>query len=80
VAIIRPLDMVETEYVYPRLADRVSIDKWKGQGAYDARERAREPMFTILDGRYLQHVSSGNDQQIRQWFVFKPDRGAMMGC
>ena len=71
------LEMMESEFVYPQLADRLSIDEWKEQGANDVRERARANMFAILDEHYPQHLSPQDDARIRQRFDIKLDRAVM---
>ena len=59
------LDLMETEFVYPSLADRQSVDAWQETGSQDIQARAREVMRRILNEHFPQHISETNDARIR---------------
>ena len=69
------LEMMETEYVCPRLADRSTIEEWQENGSNDVRQRARKRMFRILNQHYPRHISDENDARIRRQFdiLLKPE-------
>ncbi len=62
------LTLMETEYVYPALADRKSIDDWEQSGATDIRQRAREALKEILRTHYPRYVDRAADERIRADF------------
>lgn len=62
------LRLMETEYVYPKLADRRSIADWESDGSTDIRERARKMMRDILEAHYPRHVDPAADERIRERF------------
>lgn len=62
------LEMMQSEFVYPKLADRQSIDAWLESGAPDIRGRAREIAREILDRHYPAHIDAADDARIRSRF------------
>ncbi len=60
------LALMETEYVYPSLADRRTIDDWKESGATDIRQRAGVHLREVLSRHYPSHVAPGDDARIRE--------------
>ena len=72
------LEMMESEFVYPHLADRSSIDEWQESGRNDVRQRARKTLFDVLEQHYPSHISTGNDARIRERFDIKLEREVMM--
>jgi len=69
------LELMETEYVYPDLADRKSIDEWEEQGAKDIRERARSKMFNLLETHFPTYIDPDYDRAIRERYdiALSPD-------
>lgn len=59
------LALMESEYVYPALADRASPDTWQESGAADMRARARAHVSTVLSSHYPAHVSEAADARVR---------------
>ena len=62
------LEMMQSEFVYPKLADRQSIDAWLESGSPDIRSRAREIAREILARHYPTHIDPGDDARIRARF------------
>ena len=62
------LEMMQSEFVYPKLADRQSIDAWLESGSPDIRSRAREIARVILGRHYPTHIDAADDARIRSRF------------
>lgn len=65
------INLMNTEYVYPKLSDRSSPDDWLDAGARDiwqcARERARE----VLTNHYPTRIDAHTDRAIRRDFPIR---------
>ena len=62
------LDLMKTEYVYPALGDRQSVDDWIESGGLSIWDRARERVSGILAAEPPDHVSPAADREIRARF------------
>ena len=62
------LARMKTDYLYPEIADRRSINVWEEYGAKDAREVAREKVREILAGHYPTHISPATDARLRDHY------------
>ena len=62
------LQRMQTDFVYPQIADRRSIDEWVADGSKDIREIARERTREILQTHYPAHFSAELDAELRQKF------------
>ena len=71
------LALMDSEYVYPSLADRADPDDWEERGAEDIRARARAWVEDVLAGHYPSHIAPQADGEIRQRFPIRLDREAM---
>ena len=58
------LGLMETEYLYPDLADRSPPEIWEEAGAPDMRIRARERVRELLSTHYHNHIYSKTDTAI----------------
>ncbi len=56
---------MKTDYLYPDIADRRSINDWQEAGAMDAREIARDKVRTLLAKHYPSHIPGGVDAELR---------------
>jgi trimethylamine--corrinoid protein Co-methyltransferase len=75
------LKLMETEYLYPRLADRSSPGEWRERGGADIRVRARERVRTLLASHYPSYVDPKADEAIRDRLPIRLPREAMTaGC
>lgn len=59
------LALMNTEYVYPRLADRSSPDAWIEEGRPKLRDKARVRVGEILDTHRTTPFAEGADERIR---------------
>lgn len=75
------LTMMETEYVYPAIADRESPEKWQEQGGHDIRVRARERVRALLASHYPAYIDAAADEAIRVRLPIRLPQEAMKpGC
>jgi trimethylamine---corrinoid protein Co-methyltransferase len=70
--------LMETEYVYPELADRDSPDSWIENGSQDIWDRAKHRVREVLSNHYPDHVDPETDTLIRKQFPIRLDRGNML--
>lgn len=62
------LAVMESEYVYPTVGDRLSPDDWKERGSTDMWERARHRVRDLLSSHYPQYIDPERDTMIRDRF------------
>jgi trimethylamine--corrinoid protein Co-methyltransferase len=62
------LRLMRSEYVYPKLADRQTIEDWEENGCVDIRARAVAALTKIMREYYPQHVDPAHDARIRERF------------
>ncbi len=62
------LELMESEYLYPSLADRQSPSQWEDEGAPDIREKARARARSLLATHYPDHIDPATDAKIRERF------------
>ncbi|MBC6438825.1 MAG: trimethylamine methyltransferase family protein [Rhodospirillales bacterium] len=67
------LQLMKTEYVYPRLADRNSVDDWQAAGGTSIWERARARVDEILSSPPSSHLSAAAQTEIRMRFPIRLD-------
>lgn len=71
------LQAMETEYLYPELADRRSTQVWAADNPSDMLERASKRAEELLAGYFPDHLDAGLDDRIRQRFPIRIDRADM---
>ncbi len=59
------LDRMETDFLYPALADRRSPEAWEADGARDIREEARIRAREILGSHFPRHIGREQDLMLR---------------
>lgn len=69
--------LMESEYVYPEIADRQSPDSWREQGAQDIWERAHARVRDILSTHYPEHIEMTADDIVRAKFPIRLNRDFM---
>jgi trimethylamine--corrinoid protein Co-methyltransferase len=62
------LAVMESEYIYPRVGDRLSPDDWRDQGSRDVWHRAQHRVRELLSEHYPDHIDPERDAQIRERF------------
>ena len=65
------LELMESEYVYPKIANRKSPSDWKQAGALDSREQATLKAKKILNTYYPQYIDPKLDSVIRRNFPIR---------
>ena len=69
----KTLEVMQTEYIYPELGDRLSHNQWVEQDKPVLLEKAIARKKEIVDNYFPDHVSDEIDQQIRTQFnIFLP--------
>jgi trimethylamine---corrinoid protein Co-methyltransferase len=71
------LQLMQTEYLYPEVADRSSPKEWAERGAEDLLDRARARMRAILSEHYPAHIAPAVDREIRARFPIRLTRTNM---
>lgn len=73
------LSLMQSEYVYPSLADREAIAVWEEKGALDMVARARLRVRETLERHHPAYISAEADRRIRERFPIRLPREAMRG-
>jgi trimethylamine--corrinoid protein Co-methyltransferase len=71
------LALMETEYLYPDLADRDPPTTWEEAGATDMRARARTRVRELLSTHYPEYIDAKTDAAIRERYPIRLERDAM---
>jgi trimethylamine--corrinoid protein Co-methyltransferase len=69
------LELMQTEYEYPQLADRSTYDGWKEGGKRDLFDLAHERVAKLLSDHYPVYIDPTADAKIRERFpiMLKPE-------
>ncbi len=70
------LSVMQTEYIYPELGDRLSPNEWAEQGKPVLLDKAIARKREILDGFFPTHISDEVDREIRAQFDIHLPRSA----
>ena len=62
------LDRMQSEFLYPKIADRATPGVWEQEGSKDVLERAHEIACDILSTHYPNHINPKTDAAIRNRF------------
>ena len=65
------LALMKSEYLYPRLGDRQSVEDWIASGGISLAERAGEAVAEILAGEAPDHLPVTADRAIRARFPIR---------
>ncbi|MEM7335073.1 MAG: trimethylamine methyltransferase family protein [Chloroflexota bacterium] len=68
---------MQTDFLYPEIADRRSPQEWETAGQKDIREIAKEKTKHLLATHYPNHISAEVDQMIRERFDIRLTREQM---
>ncbi len=71
------LSLMETEFLYPKLADRTSQDEWQDAGSADILEAARARVHELLSTHYPAYIDPATDAEIRERFEVYLSEDAM---
>ncbi len=62
------LELMETDYLYPDLADRSAAGAWEEEGSLDILARAQQSVKQVLSTHYPGHLDAQTDAAIRAKF------------
>lgn len=62
------LEVLETDYLYPDLADRSAMGIWEEEGSIDMMVRAQQSVKQVLSTHYPDHLEPKIDAAIRSKF------------
>ncbi len=65
---------MKSDFLYPELADRSSIEDWEAEGRPQIGSRARKVASRILDTHFPRHLDSRIDREIRSNFDIRLPR------
>jgi trimethylamine---corrinoid protein Co-methyltransferase len=71
------LQLMQSEYLYPEVADRSSPKEWAERGSDDLLDRARARMRAILSEHYPAYIEPAVDREIRARFPIRLPRANM---
>ena len=74
------LRLMERDYVYPVVGDRLSPDDWTDAGALSAADRAHACVEKTLATYFPRHVSTEVDDAIRARFPIMLSAGSVRGA
>jgi trimethylamine--corrinoid protein Co-methyltransferase len=65
------LELMQTEYLYPEVADRRTAGEWEVTGKQDVGELAHRKVKEVLSGHYPDYISPAADRRIRESFPIR---------
>jgi trimethylamine--corrinoid protein Co-methyltransferase len=71
------LSLMQSDYVYPEIGDRMSPKEWTEAGRVDILDRARTRTREILSTHYPRHIGDALDSDLRGRFPVKLPREQM---
>ncbi len=74
------LSLMETEYLYPKVADRTSQAEWQDAGSADILEAAKTRVHELLSTHYPAYIDPATDAKIRERFDIRLPQEAMRPC
>jgi trimethylamine--corrinoid protein Co-methyltransferase len=73
------LAMMQTEYIYPVVGDRLSPDDWFDAGATSVDDRARKHVSKVLSTHFPSHIGPEVDATVRAQFQIHLPIGELTG-
>ncbi len=71
------LQRMQTDFVYPEVGDRRTIEEWEADGSKDIREIARERTRQMLKQHFPRHLSAETDKKLRDNFDIRLPESVM---
>ncbi len=71
------LAMMQTEYLYPKVADRSPVSEWEVRGLPDVMVAARKRVRDIMAAHYPAYIDAAADARLRARFPIALPREAM---
>jgi trimethylamine--corrinoid protein Co-methyltransferase len=72
------LRIMQSEYLYPAIGDRLSSKEWKEVGKPAIYDVAHKKVREILDNHYPDHISESMDANIRSYLDIRLPREKMV--
>ena len=71
------LKRMQSDFLYPNIADRRTFEEWQEDGSKDIREQAKLETHRLLDTYFPSHVSATIDDELRKKFEIRLDKSGM---
>jgi trimethylamine--corrinoid protein Co-methyltransferase len=71
------LALMQTEYLYPEVADRRTAGEWEVTGKEDVAELAHRKVKKVLSSHYPDYISEAADRRIRDAFPIRLESSDM---
>jgi trimethylamine--corrinoid protein Co-methyltransferase len=71
------LSLMDSEYIYPELGDRLQTSLWEELGGQDIRQRAKANVEQILSTHYPTYIDPAVDAKIRDAYQIALEPDAM---
>lgn len=71
------ISRMETDFLYPEIADRSAPGVWEAEGSPDIFDRARDVVKRVMKSHFPDHVDPQLDQAIRDKFPIVLQKSAM---
>jgi len=71
------LALMQSEFLYPKVADRRSVSQWEAAGSPDILTLAKERVRRIMATHYPHHIEAGLDEALRARFPIRLPADAM---
>ena len=71
------LDLMQSEYLYPRMGDRTSLSEWQHRGSPDLMALARGRVAQIMASHYPAHIPDAADAAVRARYDIRLERQSM---
>jgi trimethylamine--corrinoid protein Co-methyltransferase len=65
------LDLMQSEYLYPQIADRATLSEWEFRGAPSILDSARAQVKRIMASHYPAGIAAEHDAEIRARFPIR---------
>ena len=69
---------MESDFLYPQIADRRTPEEWEAAGAPDIRAQARKCAREILASHFPGHLTEETDRRLRAMLDIRLPRNDMM--
>ena len=66
-----------SDYVYPKIGNRDTIEVWEEKGQPDIRETAKRRAHEVLGSHFPRHIDEPTDKLIRTRFDIRLPRDRM---
>lgn len=73
------LALMQRDYVYPKVSDRLSPNEWQEQGRKTVVDRARVKVREMLAAHHPAHIDDAIDREVRARFPVRLPRESMIG-